>query len=183
MNEQKIYFSKRLTKSEFEKTYHKFLKLNGCLTKCMNKSENLVMGYLARCEIPNYPNFVSISYESVIDKNGNIRPLNFVKTIAMNKAIMAGIRKLKKFETNNSLENFKSESSENVFKKPEELSKEIKNYFEKQKNNEDNNSNKNSYEIFNKLYTDFYEYVKLFESKVNKYYKNKNVKIVWINFN
>jgi hypothetical protein len=74
----------------------------------------------------------------------------------MNKVLVGGKRK---FKFLNKLNKLKNEHLISKFNEPETLSKEDLDYFKN-----DNFS-----------YNDFYEYIKTFEEKINKYYKNKKV--------
>lgn len=128
-----------------------------------SKKEPVTAGYLFRAEIPEFDNYIAISF---IDNYDDELSSRFCKAVGINKVITAGNRKLKKFiKTYGSLDNFKSESILNKFKSLEQIHSEYNNIVTDE---------------YLKKYSDFLDYVKAFEDKIKKYYDNKNVKIVVI---
>lgn len=153
-------FNKNVTENTWKEISNEFKNRNGYLCKMINKalpdSKNL-MGYLVRAEIPQgiYPDtiFLALSFVPNLELVNNTK---FVKSVAMNKVLVGGERR---FKFLNKLNEPKNEYLISKFISPETLSKEDLDYFKN-----DNFS-----------YNDFYEYVKTFEEKINKYYKNKKV--------
>jgi hypothetical protein len=172
MSIQNIIIKKETLDKNFELTSKKFNELHGYYSKCIscpiNKSNVInqpnVLGYIVRCEVPNYPEYTSIIYEPIVDNNGFRRDLKTVKYIAMERCIKSGERFLNKLKKENKLEEFNGNSIEDMFTNPQNLNETEKFFF----------SNTN----FN--YEEFFNYIQNFGNKVKKYYKDKNVKIIWI---
>lgn len=159
---KEIKFSKNLSNEEYLGIFNEFLDNNGYMSKCV--SNNKVIGYLVRCEVPEYDGFICMLYEPINDANHYSRKQKLVKAIAMSRVLKGGQRVLKNFLKNKSLSEFKSESFTNLFDSFEELPDNVKEFYKS--------------ENFN--YQEFYKYVKSFENKVKKYYKNKEQKIIWL---
>jgi hypothetical protein len=159
VKKSEIVFNKNISKEEYEKLFNEFSKNKGYLTKLMNKECNDILGYLVRAEIPGFKDFIAISFEPIF----NNRP-RFAKSIAINRVLTAGQRKLKRFmEESGDLNNFTSESILDSFDTPRE-------YFE---------SVPDDFVIDN--YAEIYEYISAFENKIKTYYNdNSNIKIVVI---
>lgn len=153
-----------VSKSEFNKTFDKFLSNKGYMTKLVNKANNEVCGYLIRVELPTN------------DKNNKVVAISFIenttinkilprtlKTIGINHTLIGGDRKLKKLlKSVGDISKIESETIISQFNPPEILNEAQLNYF---KNDEFS-------------YNDFYEYVIAFENKIKKYYNNDNIKII-----
>jgi len=161
-----IIFNKNISKEEYQNLFEQFKKYNGYMTKLIDKRDNSIIGYLTRSEIPGHKNFVAISFVPFSDYYySSSRNTRFVKSIAMNKVLNAGTRKLQKFvEENGSIKNFESETILSKIISPENLDEETKEYY---------NYNGNTY-------NDIYNYIISFENKIKTYYNNKQIKIVVI---
>jgi hypothetical protein len=153
-----------VSKSEFNKTFDKFLSNKGYMTKLVNKANNDVCGYLIRVELPTNDNNTKVVAISFI-ANTTINKISprTLKTIGINHTLIGGDRKLKKLlKSVGDISKIESESIISQFNPPEFLNEAQLNYF---KTNEFS-------------YNDFYEYVIAFENKIKKYYNNDNIKII-----
>lgn len=160
--EETIKVNAYVGKDQFKSLFDRFLSYHGYMTKLVNKANNDLSGYLLRAEIPlkniaNVPkNNVYVAITFVPNNNIRNTPV-FLKSVGINKVLIAGERKLKNY-IKNGIE-LVSDSILNYFKKPSELTKEELKMFD---NNEFN-------------YNEFYNYIGAFENKTKNYYKDKNV--------
>lgn len=160
--EETIKVNKYVGKNQFKSLFDKFLNYHGYMTKLVNKATNDLSGYLLRAEIPlkninNVPkNNVYVAITFVPNNNIRNTPV-FLKSVGINKVLVAGERKLKNYIKNNV--ELVSDSILNYFKKPNELTEKELEMFKS--------------EAFN--YNEFYNYIGAFENKTKSYYKNKNV--------
>jgi hypothetical protein len=160
-----IIFNKNISKEEYQSLFEQFKKHNGYMTKLIDKRDNSIIGYLTRSEIPGHKNFVAISFVPFSDYYSSSRNTRFVKSIAMNKVLNAGTRRLQKFvEKNGSIKNFESETILSKIISPENLDEETKEY----------------YNYNGSTYNDIYNYIISFENKIKTYYNDKQIKIVVI---
>lgn len=148
--------TKNMSKLNYEFLRQRFQLRNGKLAKIVKTYKNYtyLAGYLVRAEIPckDIKNkIVALSYVPVYDLKTNKK---FFKAIAMNKVIIGGERCLNKFLNNN----YHLQTLSELF-------------------NESNDQNTKDFMEMNLFYEDpeFFKYVKKFEEKIKKYYKNKNV--------
>lgn len=162
-----IIFNKNVSNNEFENIFNEFSKNKGYMTKLLNKNENEVIGYLVRAEIPEFENFVAISFVPCPDIYKYNKKMNqrFTKCVAMNKVLNGGTRKLLKYiKEHGTVDSFESETILKNIIAPENLYKETLDY----------------YKSDNFSYEDIYNYIIAFENKIKTYYNNKNIKIVVI---
>ncbi len=135
---------------------NEFDKCNGIITKLTNKY-NQNIGYMARCEVDGYPNYISI----YVCWNANNRVRIDTKYIAMQTALKRAQRVIKSSEKNNV---------------------KIKNDFNNIFPN-DNDINRIYLTIFNNMidggYNNIRNYIKLFGDRVIKYYKDNSKQIIW----
>jgi hypothetical protein len=82
----------------------------------------------------------------------------------MERCIKGGERFINKLKKENKLEEFNGNSLEAMFPNPETL----------------NVTEKSFFEYTNFKYEEFYNYIQNFGNKVKKYYKDKNIKTIWI---
>lgn len=153
-------FNKNIDETTWQEISNEFKNRNGYLSKMLNKAlpdSQKLAGYLARAEIPQEdPNTVILAF-SFVPNTELINNAKFLKSVAMNKVIVGGERKLNNLKKKSA--KIENEYLSHKFISPENAESEVLNYFE---------SNDFSY-------NDFYEYVKTFEEKINKYYTNKNI--------
>lgn len=167
IKKSEIIFNKNVSNDEFESIFNKFSQNKGYMTKLLNKKDNEVIGYLVRAEIPEFKNFVAISFVPCSNTHKYNQKMNqrFTKCVAMNKVLNGGIRKLTKYiKANGNVDSFESETILQNIIAPEHLYEDTLNY----------------YKGDNFSYEDIYNYIIAFENKIKTYYNNKNIKIVVI---
>lgn len=159
-----------ITKKEYQNLFNKFQSNHGYMSKLVNKSTNVICGYLVRSEIsdkkiPGGKTLIAISYHPLSEKIAPGSRINakFEKAIAMNKVMIGGKRAVNQWlKNNNSLDNIPEESICKYFKNP----KEDPEFVESLK----------KYYGFD--YQEFYNYVISFENKIKKYYGDKEITII-----
>jgi hypothetical protein len=166
-----VKFARNVSKEQFQKMFEEFQSRHGYMTKLvekftLGKEEPCIDGYLVRAEIPEYDNFVAITFIRSENDVQRTKSARFLKSIGMNVVLTAGERKLKQYiKENGSLENFKSESILNCFVSVDEFKELIADCW----NNADERV---------AMYAEYLDYIKAFENKIQKYYGDKEVKIV-----
>lgn len=168
-----VKFARNVSKEQFQKMFNEFQARHGYMTKLvekftLGKEEPRIDGYLVRAEIPNYDNFVAITFVRSDDDIQKAKSSRFLKSIGINIVLTAGERKLKQYiKKYGSLDNFESESILNCFVTVNEFKELIaSDYF-------DENVDEHI-----AMYAEYFEYIKAFENKIQKYYGDKKVKIV-----
>lgn len=166
-----VKFARNVSKEQFQKMFEEFQARHGYMTKLvekftLGKEEPRIDGYLVRAEIPGYDNFVAITFISADNDVQKTKSARFLKSIGMNVVLTAGERKLKQYiKENGSLDDFESESILDCFVSVDDFKELIASY-------EDNS------EESVEMYTEYLDYIKAFENKIQKYYGDKKVKIV-----
>lgn len=164
-----VKFARNVTKEQFQKMFEEFQSRHGYMTKIVNNWCNekpFIDGYLVRAEIPEYDNFVAITFIRSENDIQRTKSARFLKSIGMNVVLTAGERKLKQYiKENGSLENFKSESILNCFVSVDEFKELIADCW-------------NDVDERVTMYAEYLDYIKAFENKIQKYYGDKEVKIV-----
>lgn len=173
--EEIINVNKFVSKEQYKHIFDIFSSYHGYMTKLVNKANNELSGYLIRAEISiddiifddSIPSinlidkletkYVAITFVPYVNKKHSP---NFLKSVGINRVLVAGTRKLKNIIKNN--KPLVNDSILNYFNKPTELSKDYLKLFES--------------EHFN--YEQFYHYIEMFENKIKNYYKDKNVIIL-----
>lgn len=168
-----VKFARNVSKEQFQKLFDEFQSRHGYMTKLVEKftfgkEEPRIDGYLVRAEIPEYDNFVAITFVSSDNDIQKTKSSRFLKSIGINVVLTAGERKLKQYiKKHGSLDNFESESILNCFVPVNEFKELIaSDYF-------DENVDEHV-----AMYAEYFEYIKAFENKIQKYYGDKKVKIV-----
>ena len=167
-----VKFARNVSKEQFQKMFKEFQARHGYMTKLvekftLGKEEPCIDGYLVRAEIPEYENFVAITFIRSDNDVQRTKSARFLKSIGMNVVLTAGERKLKQYiKENGSLENFKSESILKCFVSVDEFKELVAGYWE------------NATDERVALYAEYLDYIKAFENKIQKYYGDKEVKIV-----
>lgn len=168
-----VKFARNVSKEQFQKLFDEFQSRHGYMTKLVEKftlgeEEPRIDGYLVRAEIPEYDNFVAITFISSENDIQRAKSSRFLKSIGMNVVLTAGERKLKQYiKENGSLDDFESESILDCFVSVEDFKELVANdYFG------------NATDERVALYAEYLAYIKAFENKIQKYYGDKEVKIV-----
>lgn len=166
-----VKFARNVSKEQFQKMFDEFQARHGYMTKLvekftLGKEEPHIDGYLVRAEIPEFDNFVAITFISADNDVQKTKSARFLKSIGMNVVLTAGERKLKQYiKENGTLDDFESESILDCFVSVEDFKELIASY--------DDNS-----EEAVVMYAEYLDYIKAFENKIHKYYGDKEVKIV-----
>lgn len=158
-------FGKTIDNATWESLKKTFKDRNGYMSKVINKAikhGSNVAGYLVRAEVPAKTDkdtvIVAFSFVPNLETFNNAK---FLKSIAMNKVITGANRKLSKLTKNKNINELENDNLINYFSNPLYTANEALAYFK---------TDDNSF-----TYKHFYEYVKEFENKINKYYTNKKI--------